>query len=87
MKGGETPGKLAHPVRDAQAGTKARLQAVGLAFARADASGHMVVLRRMFNSLECVDYQAAFVEMGGAPRYQPFPPEAHLIRFYVFNRA
>ena len=71
-------------------------EAIGLAYKRNDGSGHMVVLRRLFKGLDCLDYQANFnlapdaqlnapaPHMGDAPRYLPFPPENNLIEYNLF---
>jgi hypothetical protein len=71
-------------------------EAIGLAYKRNDGSGHMVVLRRLFKDLDCLDYQANFNlvpdgqsnaqgnSMGDAPRYLPFPPENDLIEYNLF---
>jgi hypothetical protein len=52
---------------------------VGVAYTRPNRTGHMVVLRKMFGALECLDYQACFTD-----RYQPFPPEPFILQYLVF---
>jgi hypothetical protein len=61
--------------------------AVGLAYTRQDGSGHMVVMRKMFNTLQCLDYQQAYTGNDMPPRYLPFPPEPNIVRYIVFYRA
>ncbi|HEX8556654.1 MAG TPA: hypothetical protein VF668_01055 [Pyrinomonadaceae bacterium] len=57
-------------------------QALGLAYARQDGSGHMVVLAKDNNGLvRCVDYQQ------NPPTITPFPPEPNLIAMFVFYKT
>ena len=59
-------------------------QAVGLAYGRMNRSAHMVVLHRKPGSLECLDYQQPFTSINTAPRYLGFPPEPHIVQYFVF---
>lgn len=59
---------------------------VGLAYTRSDQSGHMIVLLRITDTVQCLDYQQAFNGEGAAPRYVPFPPELNIVRYSIFYR-
>jgi len=54
-------------------------EAVGLAYVRADLSGHMVVMRNTTGSKKCIDFQRPC-----GLREMEFPPEPNILQYYVF---
>lgn len=55
---------------------------VGLAYVRANGSGHMVVLAKDTNSIvKCIDYQQ------NPPAIADFPPETNITVAYVFYKT